>query len=101
MSISSAGVRRSTAPAPVAAFDDYGFCKHMVATALAANEIDPDLEPEGAGALARIRAHLAAKSAEALVAMILELARATRPFSASLRSPRPPKAPTRRPSRRA
>jgi uncharacterized Zn finger protein len=57
-----------------AAFDDYGFCKHMVATALAANEIDPALEPEGAGALQRIRDHLAAKSAEALVAMIVELA---------------------------
>jgi hypothetical protein len=56
------------------AFDDYGFCKHMVATALAANEIDHGPESEGAGALARIRAHLAAKPAEALVAMIVELA---------------------------
>ena len=36
------------------AFDDYGFCKHMVATALAANESDRDPAPEGAGALARI-----------------------------------------------
>ncbi len=56
------------------AFEDYGFCKHMVATALAANEIDPGFEPESAGALARIRAHLADKSNAVLVAMIVELA---------------------------
>ena len=56
------------------AFDDYGFCKHMVATALAANEADHSLEPVGAGALARIRAHLADKPNEVLVAMIVELA---------------------------
>ena len=56
------------------AFDDYGFCKHMVATALAANEIDPGVEPVGVGALARIRAHLEDKPRGALVAMIVELA---------------------------
>lgn len=56
------------------AFDDYGFCKHMVATALAANESDRDPAPEGAGALARIRAHLAGKPNAALIAMIVELA---------------------------
>jgi uncharacterized Zn finger protein len=56
------------------AFDDYGFCKHMVATALAANEADHSLEPVGAGALARIRAHLADKPNGVLVAMIVELA---------------------------
>jgi len=56
------------------AFDDYGFCKHMVATALAANEIDPCVEASGAGALARIRAHLEDKPRSALVAMIVELA---------------------------
>ena len=39
------------------AFGDYGFCKHMVATGLAANESDTGRA--GAGALARIRAHLA------------------------------------------
>jgi uncharacterized Zn finger protein len=27
------------------AFDDYGFCKHMVATALTANEVDQGPEP--------------------------------------------------------
>ncbi|HEY5205877.1 MAG TPA: SWIM zinc finger family protein, partial [Roseiarcus sp.] len=56
------------------AFDDYGFCKHMVATAIAANEIDSGPEPVGAGALARIRAHLADKPNGVLVAMIVELA---------------------------
>jgi uncharacterized Zn finger protein len=55
------------------AFDDYGFCKHMVAAALAANESDRGPEG-GAGALARIRAHLADKSNKVLVAMIVELA---------------------------
>ena len=56
------------------AFDDYGFCKHMVATALCANESDRGPESAGAGALARIRAHLAGKANGALVAMIVELA---------------------------
>jgi uncharacterized Zn finger protein len=56
------------------AFNDYGFCKHMVATALAANESDHGPEPVGAGALARIRAHLADKPNGVLVAMIVELA---------------------------
>ena len=56
------------------AFDDYGFCKHLVATALAVNESDHGLEPEGAGALARIRAHLADKPNAVLVAMIVDLA---------------------------
>ena len=56
------------------AFDDYGFCKHMVATALAANDIAPGREPAGVGALARIRAHLEDMPRGALVAMIVELA---------------------------
>jgi uncharacterized Zn finger protein len=56
------------------AFDDYGFCKHMVAAALAANESDHGPEAGGAGALARIRAHLADKPNGVLVRMIVELA---------------------------
>ena len=56
------------------AFDEYGFCKHMVAAALAANESDHGREAGGAGALARIRAHLAGKPNAFLVAMIVELA---------------------------
>jgi uncharacterized Zn finger protein len=56
------------------AFDDYGFCKHMVATALSANESDRGPESAGADALTRIRAHLAGKPNAALVEMIVELA---------------------------
>jgi uncharacterized Zn finger protein len=55
------------------AFEDYGFCKHMVATALAVNAMGP----EGAGgddALGRIRAYLGELGTDALVAMIAELA---------------------------
>lgn len=55
------------------AFEDYGFCKHMVATALAANAAGS----EGAGgddALDRIRTHLRERGTDALVAMIVELA---------------------------
>jgi hypothetical protein len=55
------------------AFEDFGFCKHMVATALAANQSAVESAPD-AGAFARIRAHLTAKPADALVSMILELA---------------------------
>ena len=55
------------------AFEDFGFCKHMVATALAANQSAVESVPE-TGAFGRIRAHLTAKSADALVSMILELA---------------------------
>ncbi|NJM92505.1 MAG: acyltransferase [Rhodospirillaceae bacterium] len=55
------------------AFEDYGFCKHMVATALAANAAGP----EGAGgndALGRVRKHLGELGKDVLVAMIVELA---------------------------
>jgi uncharacterized Zn finger protein len=56
------------------AFDDSGFCKHMVAAALTANESDHGPEAGGAGAFARIRAHLEDKPNRALVSMIVELA---------------------------
>ena len=55
------------------AFDDYGFCKHMVATALAANA-DSHGGEQSSGALARIRAHLEDKPNGVLIAMIVELA---------------------------
>lgn len=54
------------------AFDDRGVCKHMVATALAANATA--VGGEGIGALDRIRGHLREESAEALVEMIMQLA---------------------------
>ncbi|MGO9174497.1 MAG: SWIM zinc finger family protein [Rhodomicrobium sp.] len=56
------------------AFADWGFCKHMVATALAANAAGGDAEAEGAGALLRIRDYLEAKGADALAGMIVEMA---------------------------
>jgi uncharacterized Zn finger protein len=56
------------------AFEDWGFCKHMVATALAANALGDGAEAEAAGELSKIRDHLKAKGVDALVEMILELA---------------------------
>ncbi|MGD0562732.1 MAG: DUF6880 family protein [Roseiarcus sp.] len=55
------------------AAESFGFCKHMVATALAANAAGGDVS--GAeNPLARIRAYLQASSVDALVALILETA---------------------------
>ncbi len=56
------------------AFEDWGFCKHMVAAALAVNAAGSDAEAEGAGALARIRDHLKEKGIDALVEMIVDTA---------------------------
>lgn len=56
------------------AFTDWGFCKHMVATALAVNAVSGEAEAEDAGALARIRNHLKEQGIDALVEMILGLA---------------------------
>ncbi|QWG15836.1 SWIM zinc finger family protein [Bradyrhizobium sediminis] len=55
------------------AFEDHGFCKHMVATALAANDLGAD-EADGSGALVRIRNHLKEKGVDALVDIIVGLA---------------------------
>ena len=55
------------------AFEDWGFCKHMVAVALAANAGD-GTEAAETGAMERIRAHLKAKGIDALVTMIADLA---------------------------
>ena len=54
------------------AFGDRGFCKHLVATALAAN--DAGGSSEALGALDRIRRHLATKKIDTLVEMIVGLA---------------------------
>lgn len=56
------------------AFEDWGFCKHMVATALAANVACDEAEAGGSGALSRVREHLRAKGVDALVEMIIDLA---------------------------
>jgi uncharacterized Zn finger protein len=55
------------------AFEDWGFCKHLVATALAANDLRGD-EAGNSGALGRIRDNLKEKGIDALVEMIVDLA---------------------------
>lgn len=54
------------------AYADWGFCKHMVAAALAANAAGEG--GEEAGAISRIRAHLKRHEPHALIALIIELA---------------------------
>ncbi len=56
------------------AFENLGFCKHMVAAALAANEAGGYAEADGAGTLSRIRDYLKAKGVDSLVEMLLEMA---------------------------
>jgi len=56
------------------AFGDWGFCKHMVAAALAANAADGNPAVEAVGTLSRIREHLRQKGVDALVEMIVGLA---------------------------
>jgi uncharacterized Zn finger protein len=56
------------------AFDDWGFCKHLVATALAANCLGPEELEQAAGRAAKIREHLRAKGVEKLVEMIIGIA---------------------------
>jgi hypothetical protein len=56
------------------AFKEQGFCKHMVATALAVNAAGEGAEAEAGAALSRIREHLKAKPPEQLVDMIVDLA---------------------------
>lgn len=56
------------------AFAEQDFCKHMVATALAANAAGSGPKAQGVGTLSRIREHLRGKEVEALVDMIVDLA---------------------------
>jgi uncharacterized Zn finger protein len=55
------------------AFADRGFCKHLVATALAANDLQPGELEKTASRLAKIRDFLRAKGVEPLVEMIMNL----------------------------
>lgn len=55
------------------AFDNWGFCKHMVAVALAANDAAGDAESDGA--FGRIRDYLKSKGTDALIGMIVEWAK--------------------------
>ena len=56
------------------AYRDWGFCKHMVATTLAANAAGDDVKTEAPNALERIRVHLKQKGVDALVDMVVDLA---------------------------
>lgn len=57
------------------AFEDFGFCKHMVAVALAANAAGNESgDGTAGGALSRIRDHLRTKSVDFLVEMIVQMA---------------------------
>lgn len=53
------------------AFDQYGFCKHMVAVALTTNAAGP---PEEDGTMERIRRHLLSQDVASLTARLLDLA---------------------------
>src|SRR5215467_3621082 len=55
------------------AFSDWGFCKHLVATALTVNDLEPEEVEQSADHLSRIRDHLRAKGIEPLVDMIMTL----------------------------
>ncbi|HKM62644.1 MAG TPA: SWIM zinc finger family protein [Acidisphaera sp.] len=55
------------------AFEDHGFCKHLVAVALAANEAG-DAAAESGDRLACIRNYLKEQGADGLVVMIMDLA---------------------------
>src|SRR5215510_4208836 len=52
------------------AFSDWGFCKHLVATALTVNDLEPGAVEQSKDRLSRIRDHLRAKGIEPLVEMI-------------------------------
>ena len=56
------------------AFEDWGFCKHMVAAALAANAAGAESGAGDMDALSRIRGHLEAKGVSNLAQIIIDLA---------------------------
>ncbi len=56
------------------AFSDWGFCKHLVATALTANDLRPGEIERAAGRFTKIRDHLRAKGVEPLIEMIIGIA---------------------------
>lgn len=66
--------KRITGDCSCPASEQWGFCKHMVAVALAANETGGDIKAEGAGTLERIRSDLKLKGIDVLVEMIVNLA---------------------------
>src|ERR1700694_4217793 len=56
------------------AFSDWGFCKHLVATALAANSLGSVALEEASSRFAKIREHLRARGVEGLVERVVGLA---------------------------
>ena len=56
------------------AFSDWGFCKHLVATALAVNSLGPKALEQASSRFAKIREHLRAKGIEELVEMVVSVA---------------------------
>ena len=56
------------------AFSDWDFCKHLVATALAANSLGQGALEQASGRLAKIREHLRSRGVEGLVEMVVRLA---------------------------
>jgi uncharacterized Zn finger protein len=56
------------------AFSDWGFCKHLVATALTANDLGSEALEQASSRFAKIREHLRAKGVERLAEMVIGLA---------------------------
>jgi uncharacterized Zn finger protein len=56
------------------AFSDWGFCKHLVAAALTANDLGPDAAEQAGSRLSRIREYLRSKGIEPLIDRIVSLA---------------------------
>ena len=56
------------------AFSDWGFCKHLVATALTANGLGSEALEQASGRFAKIREHLRGKGVEGLVEIVVGLA---------------------------
>ena len=56
------------------AFSDWGFCKHLVATALTANSLGPEALEQTSNRFAKIREHLRAAGLERLVEMVVGFA---------------------------
>jgi uncharacterized Zn finger protein len=56
------------------AFRDFGFCKHLVATALAANDLSPDAADQITSRRARLSNYLRGQGMEALVERLMALA---------------------------
>ena len=57
------------------AFQDFGICKHLAATAITYNDLPESEAAEARGRIARLRDGLALESKEALIERIVELAK--------------------------